>query len=120
VHGIEDSAGIRSGRIRNRPLDDFVFDSTYFPRPTIGYMFELLLLTPHDQGSEDGGEDEEEERGEKMGILKLVLVATMLQIAGTDNGWEKGRSKSWRKAFKRCLGGNVRGVLLTLLEKSQA
>lgn len=55
-----------------------------------------------------------------MGILKLVLIATMLQLAGTDNGWEKGRSKSWRKAFKRCLGGNVRGVILTLLERSEA
>jgi len=97
-------------------LDDFVFDNTYFPRPTIGYMFELLLLTPHDQGSDD----EDEERGGKMGVLKLVLVATMLQIAGTDDGWEKGRSKSWRKAFKRCTGGNLRGVILTLLEKSQA
>jgi hypothetical protein len=77
-------------------------------------MFELLLLTPHDQGSDDEGE---EEGGEKMGILKLVLVATMLQIAGNDKEWEKGRSKSWRKAFKRCMeGSGSRKAMLTLLE----
>jgi hypothetical protein len=81
-------------------------------------MFELLLLTPHDQGSHDEGEEEdEEEKGEKMGILKLVLVAIMLQIAGNDKEWGKGRSKSWRKAFKRCMEGNeTRKAMLTLLE----
>jgi hypothetical protein len=80
-------------------------------------MFELLLLTPHDQGDGDEGEEEDEERGEKMGILKLVLVAAMLQIAGNDTEWEKGKSKSWRKAFKRCMEGNgSRKAILGLLE----
>jgi len=81
-------------------------------------MFELLLLTPHDQGDGDASEDkDEEEIGEKMGILKLVLVATMLQIAGFGKEWEKGRSKSWRKAFKRCMEGNgSRKAILSLLE----
>jgi hypothetical protein len=87
-------------------------------------MFELLLLTPHDQGSDDQGQEDEEredeERGEKMGILKLVLVATMLQIAGNDKDWEKGGSKSWRKAFKRCMEGNEsRKAILGLLEISK-
>jgi len=81
-------------------------------------MFELLLLAPDKVASEDE-DGADEERGERMGILKLVLVATMLQIAGIDKDWEKCRSKSWRKAFKRCLGGNgLRGVILTLLEKA--
>jgi hypothetical protein len=80
-------------------------------------MFELLLLTPHDQDDE---EEDVEERREKMGMLKLVLVATMLQIAEPDKEWEKGRSKSWRKAFKRCMEGNgSRRAILTLLEKSE-
>jgi hypothetical protein len=79
-------------------------------------MFELLLLTPHDQRSDDEGQDEEK-RGEKMGILKLVLVATMIQLAGIDEEWGKGRSKSWRKAFKRCMEGNgSRKAILGLLE----
>ena len=81
-------------------------------------MFELLLLAPHKVAS-DGEDGEDEDREERMGILKLVLVANMLQIVGIDKDWEKGRSKSWRKAFKRCLGGNgLRGVILTLLDKA--
>ena len=79
-------------------------------------MFELLLLTPHDQGS-DGGE---EEGGEKMGILKLVLVATLLQITETGKEWRKAQEKSWRKAFKRCMEGNgSRKAILGLLETSK-
>jgi len=121
VHGIEDCAGIRSERVRNRPPTDFIIDYTStFPRPTIGYMFELLLLKPDDEHEDsESGEGESEDRGERMGILKLVLVATMLRIPGIDKDWEKGRSKSWRKAFKRCLGGNgLRGLILTLLDKA--
>jgi hypothetical protein len=92
--------------------------------PTIGYLFELLLLPPHDQGSDDeddeGDEEEEEERGEKMGIMKLVLVATMLQIARHDKGWERGRSKSWRKGFMGCFPENgSTGVILRLLDTAK-
>jgi len=82
-------------------------------------MFELLLLTPHDQESNDEDE-EDEERGKKMGILKLVLVATMLQIAGFGKEWEKAQEKSWRKAFKRRMEGNgSRRAILSLLETSK-
>jgi hypothetical protein len=108
----------------NRPSTNFVIDkTTYFPRPTIGYLFELLLLPPHEQGSDDEDEDDEEEdeeRGEKMGILKLVLVATMLQIAGHGKEWERGRSKSWRKGFMGCFPENgSREVILRLLDTAK-
>jgi len=125
THGIEDTAGIRSLRIRKRPTSDFVVDrTTNFPRPSIDYLFELLLLPPN-QEEEDDDEGKKGEKGERMGILKLVLVATLLQIeikTKMDEGWEKVQDKIWRKDFRRCMndGGNgLSGVILKLIDQAR-
>jgi len=129
----------RKSKSKSSEEGDFVVDpdsitNTNFARPTVGYMFELLLLPPQAQGngqddSDDDEEDEEDTKGERMGIMKLVLVATMVQIEGIDQTeFAKSNDEVWRDEFKESIdedqaqdggdgnGVEVGGLILTLLD----
>jgi hypothetical protein len=84
---------LKSKERRNRENRDFVRvqgGRDNFPRPTIGYCLDILLLHTTSSGSdgkESKGENEDNEveheirdKRERLAILKTVLVATMLQI----------------------------------------
>jgi hypothetical protein len=128
VHAIEDLAGIRGEKaIERRRVGgsgDFVEGGGWFSRPTIGYTLDLLLLPP---SNGDGEEDVEE----KMGILKLVLISTMIQTTllsafrgdGKDEEWTKSQEPEYRgNLISRFSGRGVgvdgmREVLVMVLDR---
>jgi hypothetical protein len=119
VTAITDIAGIRS---KAPKAAEFIIDkTTNYPKPSVGYTLSLLLLPPHDTDNDESVEGDE---GERMGILKLVLVATLVQITtlADDEGWAKSQDEKWRKGFKDIMGdhGNegVGEAILELLDKA--
>ena len=137
VHAIEDLAGIRSKKAdeRRRGNKDFLDGEGWFPRPIIGYGLDLLLLPPKSTTGEGGGDEAGEER---MAILKLVLISTLIQCTTptsglnvssptiderAERGWEKSRDPAWRGLLISRMSGHgaavdgMREVLIMMLDR---
>jgi len=135
VHAIEDLAGIRSKKAdeRRRGNKEFLDGEGRFPRPVIGYGLDLLLLPPKSTTGEGGGDEDGEER---MAILKLVLISTLIQCTTPistsgliessqtiEGGWVQGRDPEWRGLLISRMSGHgaavdgMREVLVMMLDR---
>ena len=133
VHAIEDLAGIRSKKAdeRRRGNKDFLDGEGWFPRPIIGYGLDLLLLPPKSTTGEGGGDEAGEER---MAILKLVLISTLIQCTTPTSGliessptiegrWKQSRYPEWRGLLISRMSGHgaavdgMREVLVMMLDR---
>lgn len=100
----------------------------------------ILLL--HGQSSDERQGEEEEGRGERLSILKLGLVASMLRAkavdeaslltfpesdtedngdGGSGSGWAKSGDESWRQRLRDCMAGQegMGEAVLMLLDQAR-